>query len=123
MSTKDQLHYAQIKADPEKYEQYLERKRRECRARQQKTGYETERKRLWRQNNREAAQRIRRAGHAVEAAVKAGRITKGKACSGCGDNKRRLEAHHHKGYDRSNWLEVLWLCPPCHRKAHGTAAP
>lgn len=108
--------YENVKADPVRYEKYLERKRRESRARQEANGYETNRKRIWRQENAESAQRIRQAGHAVEAALRTGRIAKGKKCAACGTSKRRLEGHHHKGYERKYWLEVIWLCPPCHRK-------
>lgn len=50
----------------------------------------------------------RRAHHAVEAALKYGRITKG-FCE-CGADGQ--DAHHHKGYDKP--LDVIWLCRSCH---------
>lgn len=114
MSERDKRQWAAIKADPEKYALYLQRKARERKA---KPEYERERKAKWRKKNKEAADRIRRAGHAVETALQAGRIPKGANCTSCGTDKRKLEAHHHHGYDRKNWLEIVWLCPPCHRKA------
>lgn len=29
-----------------------------------------------------------------------------------------LQAHHHKGYDKKHWLDVVWLCPKHHLEAH-----
>ena len=117
MSERDRKHYANVKADPILYQQYLARKRAEAKARQQSRGYETERKRKWRQSNPEKAQNIRRAGHAVEAALQRGRLRKPSTCECCG-MKRKLEAHHHRGYERENWLNVEWLCNPCHAARH-----
>jgi len=121
MSEKDRIEYAALRADLVRYERYLERKRREARVRQRDRSYETERKRLWRQKNEGVAERIRQSGHAVEKALRAGDLTKGKECVHCGNDKRRLEAHHHKGYEQQFWLDVIWLCPPCHGKAHRIA--
>lgn len=55
------------------------------------------------------------ASRAVEAAIKAGAITRPHYCygCGCGDSEHRIEAHHH---DYSKPLEVIWLCTPCHRR-------
>ena len=52
---------------------------------------------------------------AVEAAIRAGIITRPDRCSGCGcpNSEHRIEAHH---YDYSRPLDVIWLCTPCHRK-------
>ena len=38
-------------------------------------------------------------------------------CERCGAVKR-LHAHHHLGYAREHWLDVRWLCSPCHRTVH-----
>lgn len=54
---------------------------------------------------------------AVERALKAGRITKPDVCPVC-TKARKIEAHHHLGYERKNWLEVVWRCRPCHKLAH-----
>jgi hypothetical protein len=54
---------------------------------------------------------------AVERAVSAGRLVKPDACPVCG-RKRRVEAHHHRGYARENWLEIVWRCRPCHALEH-----
>jgi hypothetical protein len=37
--------------------------------------------------------------------------------NGC-KNESRLEAHHYKGYDPKNHLEVKWLCNHHHRSVH-----
>ena len=49
-------------------------------------------------------------------AVAAGKIAKPTHCSSCGNYAKRIEGHHHLGYDHP--LEVLWLCHSCHRIAH-----
>jgi hypothetical protein len=38
----------------------------------------------------------------------------GKYAPQCGG---KIEAHHWKGYDRENWLNVEWLCETCHTAA------
>ena len=47
-------------------------------------------------------------------AVKAGRITKPDHCEECGQIGR-LHGHHE---DYARPLEVVWLCPECHRNKH-----
>lgn len=51
---------------------------------------------------------------AVDAAIRAGVISRPDRCMGCGcpDTEHRVEAHHS---DYSKPLEVIWLCTPCHR--------
>jgi predicted HNH restriction endonuclease len=62
-----------------------------------------------------------RARLAVTHAIAAGRIVVGP-CSACElepkkvNGRQRIEAHHHKGYDEEHWLDVVWLCRPCHRE-------
>lgn len=113
---RDKRRYAEIKADPVKYAAYRERKCREARQRQETRGYETTRKRDWRKRNPEATDRIRRAGHAVETAILKGTLVRPKSCSACGTNAA-VEAHHHKGYAREHWLDVLWFCASYHPTA------
>ena len=50
----------------------------------------------------------------VRWAVLTGKITKPKYCSCCGEI-RKLNGHH-KDYNKP--LEVIWLCPACHRFLH-----
>lgn len=38
-------------------------------------------------------------------------------CPRCGE-KKRLDAHHHKGYGKENKLDVVFLCRQCHAKEH-----
>lgn len=51
----------------------------------------------------------------LEAAVRAGVVTRPTRCQGCGcsNTKHRIEAHH---YDYENPLDVIWLCTPCHSR-------
>jgi len=113
MSERDKKEYWKLKSDPAKYAVYLARKRRE---RAKKKAYETERKRKWRLANPDHAQRIRKANHAVERAIDTGKLVRPETCSECG-NRGDIEAHHHKGYAPEHWLDIVWLCVFCHRKA------
>lgn len=40
-----------------------------------------------------------------------------KPCVMCG---RKAQAHHYKGYDRKNWLDIKWLCSKHHSGEHET---
>lgn len=55
----------------------------------------------------------RNASRVVNAALKAGVITRQTYCSGCGASSRdvKIEAHHS---DYTKPLSVVWLCPSCH---------
>ena len=54
---------------------------------------------------------------AVARAVAAGVLTKPTSCPTC-QRQRRIEAHHHRGYARKNWLDVVWRCRQCHTLDH-----
>lgn len=56
-----------------------------------------------------------RAWGAVRAALKRGDLIS-QPCVKCGSD--RSEAHHHKGYEPEHWLDVEWLCRPCHTLEH-----
>lgn len=40
-------------------------------------------------------------------------------CDGC-QEAQAAHWHHHKGYERQNWLNVISLCLDCHGKEHRT---
>ena len=46
---------------------------------------------------------------------------KREPCKDCGA-RRRVQAHHHKGYDKVHWLDVVWLCSVCHGRRHRAEA-
>lgn len=78
----------------------------------------------WREHSREwqrqhAAERPDeyRARHAVNYAIRTGRLVKPTSCEACGETGR-LHGHHHRGYTGGAELDVLWLCPACHRARH-----
>ena len=50
---------------------------------------------------------------AVSRAVIAGALKKPTACEWCGD-AGPLEAHHLRGYSPEHWLNVVFICKPCH---------
>src|SRR6266705_3418066 len=64
----------------------------------------------WVTANREKA----RAHWALNGAVRYGKITKPESCEKCLATGCRIEGHHHRGYAKEFWLDVLWLCCPCH---------
>lgn len=51
----------------------------------------------------------------VSHAIRKGTLIRPEKCEFCSANGR-VEAHHHKGYEKENWLEVVWLCKKCHTK-------
>ena len=59
-----------------------------------------------------------RAKQAVLRAVQSGKLTRPIECSFCG-TKGDVEGHH-PSYERSQWLEVEWLCSLCHMDIHTT---
>ena len=50
-------------------------------------------------------------------AVARGFIKRPPACPVCNEN-RKLEMHHHAGYARENWLNIVWRCRQCHALEH-----
>jgi hypothetical protein len=71
---------------------------------------ESERKKAWINNNPEK----RRAHHAVNNAVRDGRLIKPDECSRCG-TRTSIQGHHR---DYSKPLDVVWVCSLCHRRIH-----
>jgi hypothetical protein len=67
----------------------------------------------WRKANPLAA----KAHAAVLRSVKRGEIVRPNHCTDCNE-KRKLHAHHHRGYERP--LDVEWLCASCHRLRHSS---
>jgi hypothetical protein len=52
---------------------------------------------------------------AVREAIKKGEIER-LPCQKCGESK--VQAHHHNGYNREHWLDIIWLCQEHHTQAH-----
>lgn len=109
MTDRDKRQWEAIKSDPVRYAAYLERKRRERKAR---PDYERERKAKWRAKNAERNRILRKAHHAVEAALLSGKIVRPAKCERC--HRRKPTGSHHKSYARADWLKVEWLCDFCH---------
>lgn len=80
----------------------------------------------WRDNNREYIRKyekqrrellpeehgkVRRAGYAVQQAIKSGLMTRPTTCSWCSEKHPQIEGAHHD-YDLP--LDIIWLCKPCH---------
>ena len=80
--------------------------------------YATQEKR--RKSNAENARKFRRenpekykAQCTLNNAVRDGKITKPDSCSICGTTERIIHGHHE---DYTKPLEVVWCCPPCHKR-------
>ena len=59
---------------------------------------------------------------AVQYAIKKGDLTRPTICERCGDFHEadgldKIQGHHHS-YEKEYWLDVEWLCDPCHDKIH-----
>lgn len=59
-----------------------------------------------------------RARHALGNAVYYGWVKKPSVCQQCKKRTRKvdLHGHHHLGYDRKHWRDVIWVCRKCHNK-------
>lgn len=49
-------------------------------------------------------------------------FTRPDNCEACG-RTCVPHAHHYKGYEPEHWLDVQWLCVPCHDRAHREEKP
>lgn len=62
---------------------------------------------------------IRQAHHAVNNALRDGKIVRPSCCETC---QREAELHgHHCDYNKP--LDVMWLCDPCHKAWHKDNTP
>jgi hypothetical protein len=63
------------------------------------------------------------AHRAVHRAIKSGRLVRPQSCELCG-RTQALHAHHHNGYDREHYLDVIFACRECHDMLdHGFVIP
>lgn len=69
----------------------------------------------YRETNPESPEK-KAARHAIEHAIRDGKMTRGTYCSVCG-SEGRMQAHHHNGYAPEHRLDVVWLCRKCHSVA------
>ena len=70
------------------------------------------------ENTRKARKRnplYNKAHLAVARAIKKGTLVRPIICNECIHIHNKIEGHHE---DYSKPLEVVWLCPPCHRQLH-----
>jgi hypothetical protein len=58
---------------------------------------------------------IKKARLAIRQYVRSGKLIKPEICEICKKHVDRIEGHHN---DYSKYLDVNWLCVPCHRKIH-----
>lgn len=73
-----------------------------------------ERRQIHRANNPE----VYKARYCIFRLVKSGKIPRAKelTCVTCGKPARHY--HHHRGYAREHWEDVIPVCVSCHRKHH-----
>ena len=57
-----------------------------------------------------------KARHAVSIAIKEGKLSRGECHLASNECSGKVQAHHHAGYDKPNWLNVVWVCKHHHNK-------
>lgn len=62
--------------------------------------------------------RLGKANHAVMRALRDGVIFRKKICCACFRENISTHFHHYNGYEDANLLDVVELCPSCHKEAH-----
>lgn len=60
---------------------------------------------------------IVRAAWALKCAIRTGKIARSMYCQSC-NSPCRTDAHHHKGYAKEHWLDIIWLCRRCHARTN-----
>lgn len=121
---------AHAKANPEKRRARDQRYERSAKGRKARAAWkrtEAGRAKSKRQSRRRKVDpQQSRARAAVHRAVMDRQLVPPERCGRCGGrptphggNARGLVAHHHAGYARENWLNVEWVCVPCHKREHG----
>lgn len=76
-------------------------------------------KERYRQKLKSLKPEVIKAHSAVHNGVRDGKMPHAStlSCHHCG--RPAVEYHHHLGYDREHWLDVIPLCKPCHHKTRG----
>lgn len=57
-----------------------------------------------------------RAQGAVTRAVARGDLVRPKVCPIC-QLKKKVQAHHHRGYEKQHYLDIIWACARCHARS------
>lgn len=52
---------------------------------------------------------------ALSKAIERGKIIPPDQCSECG-KYGKVQGHHHNGYEKAYWLDVVFICAKCHGK-------
>jgi hypothetical protein len=61
---------------------------------------------------------VRRARSYLNKQVFRGKFPKVSEQECCKCGKQATQYHHHKGYERNAWLDVVPVCAACHKKLH-----
>jgi len=69
-------------------------------------------------NNPGKVKKHRDAHQAIRKALRKNKLTKPDTCTRCKHYSKHIHAHHHKGYNEDNKLNVIWLCAKCHIREH-----
>lgn len=104
---------------PQRKAQHRKYNQTDSRRLQNRINHREDMKRRW----ADPARRLKvKARQSVNFAVMFGFFKRPDVCQSGGKyhvpcSEGKISGHHHKGYDRENWLEIEWLCPACHREA------
>jgi len=61
---------------------------------------------------------LQKAWATVNIAVRAGKMPRPDTLQCSYSNHPATQYHHHKGYEKEHWLDVLPTCAKCHKKLH-----
>lgn len=85
-----------------------------ARNQQARAASEAERARSWRNSHPAERYLLDRARDTVRKAIKRGILRRPEVCEQCGQTRRIQAAHW--SYEPERWLDVRWLCRPCHAR-------
>ena len=93
----------------ERRKNYLKNREKVLRELRTKKVENARKARLYYQRHREQCM----AQSMLRQAVRKGKINRPYFCQNCGVIGKP-HGHHHRGYSKEHWLDVIWLCSVCH---------
>jgi hypothetical protein len=122
-ATKKRIYHERYKTDPAYKERAAEYQRQRFAANPErvkaieKRCYEAHKEARIAYNKARSKTPERLARDAVNRAVRVGKLPRASAYA-CACGKAAREYHHHNGYARDHWLDVVAVCAKCHKEHH-----
>ena len=109
--------YAQTEKHKQYQKQYFQTdKGKQARKRHNQTEKRKQTHKHYRKNNPEKT----KARCKINGAVRAGKLLPARHYW-CACGNQAVDYHHHKGYDKPHWFDVIPVCKLCHLRIHGLA--